>query len=704
MFVGLGFIIFVHELGHFVAAKSCGVKVEAFYVGFNVPFPKVFGITIIPQYLLKFTIGETEYGIGNLPLGGYVKMLGQEDTPSRPEDEVTDGEENAEENGVEPASEADSASDKSKANADDPQAPAMQELDPRDYRAKSVVQRFWIISAGVIMNMLTAPLFALFAYWYGVPEMPARVGTVLPGGPAYVADFRPGDKIVQMGETEPTAELSFSDFAEYNALIGADKTVVHYIERKSPDGSETERIKKEVVPSNGVIQVRYRTIAAVGVRPDVSTRLPKTNAIIPYSAAAKANPPFEDGDVIMAVNGIPVEYGAMMRRLIAAQSDQPVEIEVARLGQANLSKLSDETPRIKITVPPRKRKMVGLHMEYLPIVAVQENSPAAEAGLKPGEKIVELNGKPIVDPITFRELLREFIGTGQAVQLTLLTGEERRVVEVTPRKPFFPSLAFNRPISIDELGVAFKVSNVVQSVGSGSPAEVAGVLAGDRIIKAEFVATPDGLKEEKKIGFPVEPYDLSENEFGWPLVESALQNRLSSTVLKLTVIRDKQEKEFELKWVESDQYFADARGIQLNSDSVIVKGDSLTSAFALGLKKVRKDIGRIYSFLQALVTGKVSMTSMGGPLTIGNVAVNFAMEGPGLFLAFLAFISVNLAIVNFLPIPILDGGHAAFLLWEGVTGKPVNENTQFIASFVGFLFLISLMIFVFSLDILTMFF
>ena len=89
---------------------------------------------------------------------------------------------------------------------------------------------------------------------------------------------------------------------------------------------------------------------------------------------------------------------------------------------------------------------------------------------------------------------------------------------------------------------------------------------------------------------------------------------------------------------------------------------------------------------------------------IGNVAVNFAMEGPGRFLVFLAFISVNLAIVNFLPIPVLDGGHAAFLIWEGVTGKPVNEQTQYIATLIGFAFLITLMLFVFSLDILTFFF
>ncbi len=68
----LGTVIFVHELGHFAVAKWCGVKCEKFYLGFD-----IYGLK-----LSKYQWGETEYGIGILPLGGYVKMLGQDDNPS----------------------------------------------------------------------------------------------------------------------------------------------------------------------------------------------------------------------------------------------------------------------------------------------------------------------------------------------------------------------------------------------------------------------------------------------------------------------------------------------------------------------------------------------------------------------------------------------------------------------------------------------
>ena len=68
-------MIFVHELGHFSVAKLCGVKCEKFYLGFDIGGLK----------FCKFRWGETEYGIGILPLGGYVKMLGQEDNPGQAE-------------------------------------------------------------------------------------------------------------------------------------------------------------------------------------------------------------------------------------------------------------------------------------------------------------------------------------------------------------------------------------------------------------------------------------------------------------------------------------------------------------------------------------------------------------------------------------------------------------------------------------------
>jgi regulator of sigma E protease len=147
---GIGMVIFVHELGHFAVAKWCGVKCEKFYLGFDIGGWKLF----------KFQWGETEYGVGILPLGGYVKMLGQEDNPQRMQEEF----------------------EKSKIRSEDGGTAAQGEsgeefvLDPRSYLAKSVPQRMAIISAGVIMNVIFCWVVSSMAYGLGVEQIACVVG------------------------------------------------------------------------------------------------------------------------------------------------------------------------------------------------------------------------------------------------------------------------------------------------------------------------------------------------------------------------------------------------------------------------------------------------------------------------------------------------------------------------------------------------
>src|SRR5262245_30413260 len=133
--LGLGLVIFIHELGHFALAKWCGVKVERFSIGFG-------------PILWKVVRGETEYALSAIPFGGYVKMLGQDDAdPGQLTDEKL-------------------------------------AKDPRSYTAKSVPQRILIISAGVFNNMVSAVLFFVIAFMFGVQYQPAVIGSVTPGMPA----------------------------------------------------------------------------------------------------------------------------------------------------------------------------------------------------------------------------------------------------------------------------------------------------------------------------------------------------------------------------------------------------------------------------------------------------------------------------------------------------------------------------------------
>src|SRR5687767_168288 len=144
--IGLGAVIFVHELGHFLVAKACGVKCEKFMIGFD-----------IGGYKLSWRRGETEYGIGILPLGGYVKMLGQDDDPAHIAEQMQKSQVDARSSDAVPVT-----------------GPSGETyyVDRRSYLAKSVPQRMAIISAGVIMNVIFAFIFAVVAYGLGVPYLP----------------------------------------------------------------------------------------------------------------------------------------------------------------------------------------------------------------------------------------------------------------------------------------------------------------------------------------------------------------------------------------------------------------------------------------------------------------------------------------------------------------------------------------------------
>ncbi|TAN38542.1 MAG: RIP metalloprotease RseP [Nitrospirae bacterium] len=148
----LGILIFVHELGHFLVAKSVGVKVLKFSLGFG---PKVIGKTY----------GDTEYLLSAFPLGGYVKMLGQEDMPSEAE-EISESEKH------------------------------------RAYNFQPIWKRFSIILSGPLFNLLFAGvLFFFMIALNGVPFLLPEIGEVNAGSPAFQHGLAKGDRIIQINST-----------------------------------------------------------------------------------------------------------------------------------------------------------------------------------------------------------------------------------------------------------------------------------------------------------------------------------------------------------------------------------------------------------------------------------------------------------------------------------------------------------------------
>ena len=705
--VGLGLVIFVHELGHFLVAKACGVKCEKFYIGFDVPIR--LGPLRLPQTLGKFQWGETEYGIGIIPLGGYVKMLGQDDNPANAQKEaerirVQKGASLEGEASAVPAGDAEGS---------------QYELDPRSYPAKSVPQRMAIISAGVVMNLIFAVIFAAIAYGIGVKHDPCEIGGTAPGSPAWAENVPIGSKIVQIGRdgTESDHLRFLWDLRQQIALRGLGEAPKPLdLKLELPDG---QREWVTLLPSDRLVKLGLAEHPTIGVRATDSTTLRTSAPPLPYLAIGRAEPPLEPGDRIVGVSGEPFpteranETGEIPADRLEAELAANRTRELTLMVERHTAPASAETSpqRLEVTIPPQPLRTVGLEMRIGPIESVRRDSPAALAGLRVGDRIMAVRGQPVGDPLILPQRLEQWIG--QEVTLAIERpedeGVERLELAVTPEPRFQyayhdgPSSGRSSLVAIESIGIAYGVENVVAAVESGSPAALAGLRAGDLLTQAQF----DPVTEEAK-GWVDEffvrrvlnqPIEFDGKQRNWPYVFDLLQVLPPGTDLKLGYARGDEKLTATLKPIVSDTWFTMDRGFRFRPLERIHVAESWLAAWQLGLRGTKESLVQVTNFLGKLFTFRVSIKTLGGPLLIATAAGSEASQGLPRLLLFLTLLSANLAILNFLPIPALDGGHMVFLTAEAVTGRPVDERLQGTLTLIGVACLLGLMVFVFANDI-----
>ncbi len=677
---GLGMVIFVHELGHFAVAKMCGVKCDKFFIGFD-----------IGGYKISRKWGETEYGIGILPLGGYVKMLGQDDNPANIAEQVRESE----------ASGAEAVKTKEITGPDGEKFT----VDARSYLAKSVPQRMAIISAGVIMNIIFAVVFATIAFGVGVPYVPCIVSQTAPGSPAWQAGIRTGDEVVRLGETE---NPSFLELQQGVTLGDLEKGLTFTI-RRADTGKEEEVLLR---PSQD------QGLARVGMISSSSLRLLHEMPVVKGTPAANASAEFRGGDEVIKVQGQPVTNERELAAILVKHSSEPLEFTVRRGGKPpkdNRFGPLTGGKEVTITVPPKPMQRLGLVMEMGRIVAVQQGSAAAEKGIQAGDFIDKISSSddtaeddssdganPFDDPVALPEQLRKLAEENRDVRLTVQhsaqSGSGRQATEeidLPLRKVDWVESSFgvNDPMSVPALGIAYRVLNRVARVEPGSPAAQAKLQGGDIITQATFIL-PKDLKE--KSGKPIQFND--QDQQNWPAFIAGMQNLPAGTQIKLTYKRGEEELEATLEPVAAEGYFVPTRGFVFAPTKRIRKARTFSEQVSLGFQETTNSLGMVFRFLRKLGT-QIPLTALGGPVTIAQAAGYSAFEGVGKLLIFLTMLSANLAVINFLPIPLLDGGHMVFLAWEGVRGRPASERFVVALHTVGFVFIISLMLFVFTLDI-----
>jgi regulator of sigma E protease len=172
------------------------------------------------------------------------------------------------------------------------------------------------------------------------------------------------------------------------------------------------------------------------------------------------------------------------------------------------------------------------------------------------------------------------------------------------------------------------------------------------------------------------------------------------TLVEFTIQRGKEEqpRTAEIAPAGADGSYVTARGFVFQPIERIRTAATFAEQVRYGWDETADALTMVVRFLQKLGT-QVPITMLGGPGTIAAAAGGAASQGLSSLLIFLTVLSANLAVLNFLPIPLLDGGHMVFLAYEGLRGRPANEKVVVALHTVGFVFIISLMVFVIGLDI-----
>lgn len=528
----LGVLVFVHEFGHFILAKSLGVKVLRFSIGFG---PRIVG----------FTRGETEYRLAWLPLGGYVKMAGEQ-----PGEELS------------------------------------PEEAKRGFLAQPPWKRALIVFAGPFFNLLF-PILVFFFISIGTHQaISTRVGSVEPGLPAAQADLRPGDRILAV-DGKPVK--TFDELRE--ALQPAFSR-----ETSLTVAREGKTFRTTLVPATNVETNPIESVPSgmIGITP--VTRAPVVG-VAPGSPADHAG--LRSFDRVLSVDGHPVSTEEAFNDAVKAAGGE-VHLTVKRDAPLDVPGANLVSPRVVQVVVPKQQgegfAAIGAQGADLYVAQVVPESPAAKAGIAPGDRLVALNGTPL--PSTLK----------LALALNNL-GE----------KPF--TLSWEHGGKLSQAPLAQRYVAVKDDFGT----------------------------ESSQLDLGLRFYQPNESETGKP--------------------------------------------------EMVPVHMGAGAALARALETVPEITGKMVKVIAYLFTGRVPFKSVGGPVMLYRMASRSAQAGLNAYLDIMALISINLGLMNLLPIPVLDGFHLLSALWEAVRRRPIPARAREIANMIGLAMLLVLMVLVFKNDL-----
>ncbi|HWY85826.1 MAG TPA: RIP metalloprotease, partial [Gemmataceae bacterium] len=476
-----------------------------------------------------------------------------------------------------------------------------------------------------------------------------------------------------------------------------------------------------------------------------------TGPVRPHSAAARATPsPFEFDDKIVATTD-PDQSGTDAYDP-ARTKELPDDPRFPNHGRRDFFELwrrfqllagknmivvvergdGKDVTKVQITLPPTFYQTLGVRMQMGHITGIRDGSPAAKAGVLPTRKndndsllrgdliqkaeVTEPDGSvtrwddknldPERLPFELRQwadrLRKKDVPQPWKVALTVRRHEdighpqqfEPKTLELTwdddwrfdRMLPMNPS----SPQAIAELGLAYQIKTIVADVVPGFETKD-GLHAGDAV--REIRTFMLDAKSEPK------PVKLKEEGEQWAQIAAWMQLTPGIDKIVLKVWRDQKLVDVTVQPALDRTWPTTDNGLVFMPDMRRQKAATTMEAVSLGFSDTWDNMTQVFHNLRGMIMGTISPDNLGGPVTIARVAYRFAGMDFWEFVFFLGLISVNLAVINFLPIPVLDGGHMVFLVYEKLRGKPASEGVRIGATYAGLALILCLMVFVLYLDI-----
>jgi len=711
LIIGFSLVIFLHELGHFLVAKRVGIRCDQFAIGFGnalVAWRKGIGFRVgstTPEYEQRIkdgaspdSLGETEYRLNYFPLGGYVKMLGQDD--------------------LDQAHTAD---------------------DPRSYSMQSVGARMAVISAGVIVNLISAFLLFVVSFMWGISISPPIVGQVDPNGIAASAapiisdaaqdtsqqqtlkpGLRPGDRILEI-DGKPVRR--FADIQIASAMAKSYDVLKFVVDRNGKNLQFNLTPKKD--SETGMMMI--------GIAPTASTRIaPITGADaqtifdLGLQYLGEGREKLRPGMVLTSVNGQPVSRYWQLRPMVDAYTHgSPFMLEFS--DPENAEQPSLELSAMPIPDLPASENGEPHLLGFSPAIRVSTMPPArksnaAKAGMKVGDLIAQIGS--IHWP--HQQQLRDYVGArrGEEIDFVVLRDDKPVAMKVRASNKgqvgVYMSSAFDvmRVSTIEKEGpVVPRSSTSSNQLSSSSSFSDSGESTRSKSNPKTgsnhwaacdiFPPIPPGSRIVAVNGSPVSNW----RDFRHQLVSVTDPGTETDSVVILRValaLPDSPTEEInwliphqqvellhKLKWTLPLFFFAVEREILQASNPV--------QAISYGLDETWRMLAMTYLTLDRVARGTVDAKNLKGPVGIVQIGTQVSKQGLPELLMFLAIISVNLAVLNFLPIPILDGGQFLFLLIEKLKGSPVSPAVQDFATLAGLVILGGIFLFVTFNDLTNLF-